>query len=169
MPVSNLLDKATEDMLNKAVHAELYASHLYRHVANQMQRVGFFGTQKFFAGESADELTHYQRIADYMNDRGAMAKVPALEACTETVGDMVEAIELGYETERQLRGVLGFFQDDARLYRLHAGHLGQTLLDEGVVILDGGCGHQQHEVGVAHHQIARDDLRERHDLCLEVR
>ena len=102
MPVSNLLDKATEDMLNKAVHAELYASHLYRHVANQMQRVGFFGTQKFFAGESADELTHYQRIADYMNDRGAMAKVPALEACTETVGDMVDAIELGYETERQL-------------------------------------------------------------------
>jgi len=30
MPVSNLLDKPTEDMLNKAVHAELYASHLYR-------------------------------------------------------------------------------------------------------------------------------------------
>lgn len=102
MPVSNLLDKATEDMLNRAVHAELYASHLYKHVANQMQRVGFFGTQKFFAGESADELTHYQRIADYMNDRGAMAKVPALEACTEVAADIVEAIELGYETELQL-------------------------------------------------------------------
>ena len=63
---SNLLDKATEAMLNKAVHSELYASHLYKHVSNQMQRLGFFGTQKFFAGESADELTHYQRIADYM-------------------------------------------------------------------------------------------------------
>ena len=102
MPVSNLLDKATEDMLNKAVHAELYASHLYKHVANQMQRVGFFGTQKFFAGESADELTHYQRIADYMNDRGTMAKVPALEACTEQAANVAEAIELGYETELQL-------------------------------------------------------------------
>ncbi len=102
MPISNLLEKATEDMLNKAVHAELYASHLYKHVANQMQRAGFFGTQKFFAGESADELTHYQKIADYMNDRGAMAKVPALEACTETAADIVEAIELGYDTELQL-------------------------------------------------------------------
>ena len=102
MPVSNLLDKATEDLLNKAVHAELYASHLYKHVANQMQRVGFFGTQKFFAGESADELTHYQRIADYMNDRGTMAKVPALEACTEKASNVAEAIELGYETELQL-------------------------------------------------------------------
>jgi ferritin len=102
MPVSNLLDKPTEDMLNKAVHAELYASHLYRHVSNQMQRVGFFGTQKFFAGESADELKHYQLIADYMNDRGTSAKVPALEACTEVVTDIVDAIKLGYETELQL-------------------------------------------------------------------
>jgi ferritin len=102
MPVSNLLDKPTEDMLNKAVHAELYASHLYRHVSNQMQRAGFFGTQKFFAGESADELKHYQLIADYMNDRGAMAKVPALEACTDVATDIVDAIEMGYETELQL-------------------------------------------------------------------
>jgi ferritin len=102
MPVSNLLDKPTEDMLNKAVHAELYASHLYKHVANQMQRVGFFGTQKFFAGESSDELKHYQLIADYMNDRGTSAKVPALEACTEVATDIVDAIELGYETELQL-------------------------------------------------------------------
>jgi len=102
MPVSNLLDKPTEDMLNKAVHAELYASHLYRHVSNQMQRFGFFGTQKFFAGESADELKHYQLIADYMNDRGTSAKVPALEACTEVATDIVDAIELGYETELQL-------------------------------------------------------------------
>ena len=102
MPVSNLLDKPTEDMLNKAVHAELYASHLYKHIANQMQRAGFFGTQKFFAGESADELKHYQLIADYMNDRGTSAKVPALEACTEVVTDIVDAIELGYETELQL-------------------------------------------------------------------
>jgi ferritin len=28
--------------------------------------------------------------------------VPALEACTETVGGIVDAIELGYETELQL-------------------------------------------------------------------
>jgi ferritin len=102
MPVSNLLDKPTEDMLNKAVHAELYASHLYKHIANQMQRAGFFGTQKFFAGESADELKHYQLIADYMNDRGTSAKAPALEACTEVVTDIADAIELGYETELQL-------------------------------------------------------------------
>jgi ferritin len=97
-----LLDRFTEDMLNKAVHAELYASHLYRHVSNQMQRVGFFGTQKFFAKEASSELEHYQLIVDYMNDRGTMALVPALEACTEVAIDIGQAIKLGYETELQL-------------------------------------------------------------------
>ena len=104
MQISNLLDKATEDMLNKAVQSELYASHLYKHVSNQMQRIGYFGAQKFFAGESADELTHYQKIADYMNDRGTSAQIPALEACDESPAGLVDALELGYETELQLMG-----------------------------------------------------------------
>ena len=102
MQIPSLLDKATEDMLNKAVHSELYASHLYKHVANQMQRIGFFGAQKFFAGESGDELEHYQKIADYMNDRGSMASTPALEACKEKPAGLVDAIELGFDTELQL-------------------------------------------------------------------
>jgi ferritin len=102
MATSNLLRKETQDILNKAVKSELYASHLYKHVSNQMQRIGYFGAQKFFAGESADELTHYQRIADYMNDRGAMAATPALEACSEKPTSLYDAIELGYETELQL-------------------------------------------------------------------
>jgi ferritin len=102
MEIARLLDKATEDMLNRAVRSELYASHLYKHIANQCQRIGFFGAQKFFAGESADELEHYQKIADYMNDRGTTAKIPALEACVETVTGLVDAMELGYETELEL-------------------------------------------------------------------
>lgn len=102
MLIPNLLNKVTEDILNKAVQSELYASHLYKHVSNQMQRIGYFGAQKFFAGESGDELEHYQKIADYMNDRGSMAKTPALEACAEKPASLMDAIELGFETELQL-------------------------------------------------------------------
>lgn len=102
MQTANLLPKPTELILNKAVQSELYASHLYKHIANQMQRVGYFGAQKFFAGESADELAHYQKIADFMNDMGCMASTPALPACTEKPATLVDAIALGYETELQL-------------------------------------------------------------------
>lgn len=100
--LKNLLSKQTEAMLNEAVQAELYASHLYKHLANQLQRIGYFGAQKHFASESADELTHYQKLADLMNDMGSVASVPMLEAITDKVTSLRDALEIAYETELQL-------------------------------------------------------------------
>lgn len=102
MPVKNLLSPTAESALNAAVSAELYASHLYKHIANQMQRLGYFGAQKFFAGEANDELGHYQKLADFMNDRGTTAKLPSLEAITDSIASLRDALETAFDTELQL-------------------------------------------------------------------
>jgi ferritin len=103
MPIRNQLDPKIEATLQDAVHSELFASNLYKHIANQMQRIGYFGAQKWFLHESSDELTHYQKLADYLNDRGAVAEIPAIEAMTEVTASLREAIELAYNTELQLQ------------------------------------------------------------------
>lgn len=102
MATRNFLKHDTQAMLNKAVHSEIFASNLYKHLSNHMQRMGFFGAQKFFAGESADELTHYQKLADYMNDRGSMASIPAIEAMNDKPEGLVDAFEIAFDTEVQL-------------------------------------------------------------------
>ena len=102
MPTKSLLPTQTPAILNAAIAAELYAANLYKHVANQMQRLGYFGAQKFLLAESQHELAHYQILADYMDDRGAMANMPAVPAITETCGSLRDAIEIAYETELQL-------------------------------------------------------------------
>jgi len=88
--------------LDEAVHAELYAANLYKHIANQLQRLGYFGAQKFFLKESASELEHYQLHVDFQNDVGTVAKVPMIEAMNESIKTFSDAIELGYETELDL-------------------------------------------------------------------
>ena len=65
MRVKNLLPAKVKANLDAAIHAELFASNLYKHLANQLQSLGFFGAQKFFLAESASELEHYQLIVDY--------------------------------------------------------------------------------------------------------
>jgi ferritin len=85
--------------LQTAIQAELYQSNLWKHLANQLQRLGFFGSQKYFLAESAEELTHYQIIADFINDMGDVAMLPAIEAVTDKVGSIGDALEIGYETE----------------------------------------------------------------------
>jgi len=89
-------------MLDDAVHSELYASNLYKHIANSLQRIGYFGATKFFLNESADELTHYQRHVEFQNDVGTEAKIPMVEAMNESIKTLSDAIELGYETELEL-------------------------------------------------------------------
>ena len=89
-------------VLDEAIHAELYAANLYKHIANQLQRLGYFGAQKFFLKESASELEHYQLHVDFQNDVGTVAKVPSIEAMNEPIKSFSDAIELGYETELEL-------------------------------------------------------------------
>jgi ferritin len=97
--LKKLISHPVELVLQQAIHAELYASHLYKHIANQCQRLGLFGASKWFQKESADELEHYQKLANYLNDRGCVAEIPALEACDEVVGNLQDALELAYDTE----------------------------------------------------------------------
>jgi len=103
MAVKNQLSPEVEGILADAVHAELFASHLYKHVANQLQRLGYFGAQKFFLSESSDELEHYQRHVDYINDRGSVAALPALADAVERVESLRDALELAYDTELSLQ------------------------------------------------------------------
>jgi ferritin len=97
-----IISQECKDMLDDAVHSELYASNLYKHIANEVQRLGYLGTNKFFLKESADELTHYQRHVEFQNDVGTVAKVPMIEAMDEPIKTLSDAIETGYETELQL-------------------------------------------------------------------
>jgi ferritin len=95
----SLLSANMKKGLQSAIQAELYQSNLWKHLANQLQRLGFFGSQKYFLAESAEELTHYQIIVEFINDMGDVASVPAIEAVTDKVDSIGDALQIGYETE----------------------------------------------------------------------
>jgi ferritin len=102
MHTKNLLPKAIDTLLSDAAHAELFASNLYKHIANQMQRVGYFGAAKWFLRESSDELEHYQLLADYANDMGSVLMLPTVEGHTNTISTLRDALETAYDTEVEL-------------------------------------------------------------------
>lgn len=99
MLVKSLLSASMRKGLQSSIELELYQSNLWKSLANQMQRLGFFGSQKYFLAESAEELGHYQIIVDFMNDMGDCADVPALDAVTDKVKTIGDALEIGYEME----------------------------------------------------------------------
>ncbi len=111
--VRSLLNARMKRGLQKSIELELYQSNLWKSLANQLQRVGYFGSQKYFLAESAEELSHYQIIVDFMNDMGDCADLPKIDAITDEVSNIGEALELGYETELNVYNHYKDFYEEA--------------------------------------------------------
>ena len=99
MSVKSLLSPSMKKGMQEAVYIELYQSNLWKSLANQLQRLGYFGSQKYFLAESAEELTHYQMHVEFMNDMGDCADLPKIDAVTDKVTDIGDALEIGYNIE----------------------------------------------------------------------
>lgn len=113
MGVKSLLSADMKKGLQKSIELELYQSNLWKSLANQLQRLGYFGSQKYFLAESAEELTHYQIIVDFINDMGGCADLPKIDAITDKVNNIGEALELGYETELEVYNHYKDFYEEA--------------------------------------------------------
>ena len=97
--VKNLLSPSMKKGLQKAIYAELYQSNLWKHIANNLQRLGYFGGQKYFLAESAEELTHYQIFVDFINDMGDVADVPKIDAIEDEIDSIATALQVAYDME----------------------------------------------------------------------
>ncbi len=99
MLAKSLLSAKMKNGLQKSIEVELYQSNLWKHLANNLQRLGYFGSQKYFLGESDEELGHYQIIVDFINDMGDVADVPKIDAIKEKIQSIGDALDIGYQTE----------------------------------------------------------------------
>jgi ferritin len=111
--LKSLLSPAMKKGMQDAVYIELYQSNLWKSLANQLQRLGLFGSQKYFLAESAEELTHYQMHVEFMNDMGDCADLPKIDAVTDKVTDIGDALEIGYNTELDVYNQYKEFYDKA--------------------------------------------------------
>ena len=109
----SLLSTQVKKWFDKSAESEMYASHLYQHIANCMQKEGFFGVQKYFLGESNEEKEHYQKLVDYVNDMGDLLDVPQVPKIKESVFTIGDALELAYETELKLMNQYQEFYEEA--------------------------------------------------------
>lgn len=67
-----------------------------------MQKQGYFGAQKYFLNESADELTHYQKLVDFINDMGDVLDIPSVPTIKENPDCIGDALDIAYEAEFDL-------------------------------------------------------------------
>lgn len=97
----SLLSESCLKSLNQGVEFELGHFYLYKVLANKMQQSGYHGAQAYFLKESNEELEHYQKHVDFINDMGGLAKLPTL-APESFSGELDDAMKDAYDNEYDL-------------------------------------------------------------------
>ena len=100
--MKKLLTSQEVEMMNNLGNLEMVASHTYKHLANSMKTIGFFGAETFFHEESLSELSHYDKLQGFMNDMNEQLEVRSLDAVDEEIGELMQAFNCAVEMEADL-------------------------------------------------------------------
>lgn len=111
--IKSLLKPEVKKWFDKSAQSELYAHNLYKHLANQCQRLGLFGMQKYFLHESEEEDKHFNKLSDFVNDMGEVLGVPEILKVSATVKSIEDALSAAYKAEYDLMKQYQTFYEEA--------------------------------------------------------
>lgn len=97
--MKSLISKKAKERLDSIGDLELFNSNLYKHLANWAQKTGYFGAQKHFLNEANEEIAHYQKVVDFINDAGEMIAIGTIEAPSEEMTTLGDALMAAYNQE----------------------------------------------------------------------
>jgi ferritin len=73
-----MLDKRVQDAINDQINWEFYSGYLYLSMAAQFADLGMPGGQNWMNVQYQEELTHAQKMFDYVIQRGGRATLEAI-------------------------------------------------------------------------------------------
>jgi len=96
------ISKELETVLNEQIGIEFSASHSYLSMAAYFERKAFDGFAQWMHLQSVEEHQHAMKFYQYLNDRGGVARLPAIEAPRWEYGSVREVFEASLEQEHSV-------------------------------------------------------------------
>lgn len=101
-----MLQPAMINKLNEQITAEMYASNLYLQMSAWCEEQGLSGAAAFFRQHVPEELSHRDKIIDYLIECDASVEVGAIKAPPTQFKSLVEVINKAYEHERYVTSMI---------------------------------------------------------------
>ena len=95
------LDPTIVSALEARLKDEYTAHLIYKNAANWCKNVNYKHAAAFFEAEAADELTHAQKLQDYLTQWNVLPQIPVC-AVPNTLTSLVDCINVAYEFEYAL-------------------------------------------------------------------
>ena len=102
MKKPTVLSKEIVKLISPRISDEQYASYFYRDASNYLKGIGFNLAAKYFAKESADELTHSSILENYLVDWNIHPELDTIDAQDNEFSGLIDVIEKAYTLEFSL-------------------------------------------------------------------
>jgi ferritin len=105
-------DKMTSS-LNDQINAEIYSAYLYLGMSAQFANTGLKGAANWFYVQAQEEMTHAQRIYDYILSQGSKILLQAIDAPPTEFGTLLDAFKSALEHEQKVTAMINNLADIA--------------------------------------------------------
>ena len=93
------MNKTVEKVLNEQIIKESSSSQLYLSMASWSENQGYNGTAQFLYTHSDEERVHMLKLVKFINERGGVAQIPAIEKPPINLDSMLKIFESLLEHE----------------------------------------------------------------------
>ncbi len=97
-----MLSQNVLQKLNAQISLEFYSSNLYLQMSAWCDYKGLNGSAKFLKSHASEEMSHMQKIFDYVQDTGALAIIDAIKKPDIEFTDLKAVFEQTYEHEKMI-------------------------------------------------------------------
>lgn len=115
-----MISKKMEDAFNSQVAAEFYSAHLYLSMASYLDSIDLPGFANWMRIQYQEEVTHGEKIFDYVIERDGRAILKGFEAPPEEWKSVLEVFEEAYKHEQKVTSLIHGLVDIALAEKDHA-------------------------------------------------
>ncbi|WP_330927146.1 non-heme ferritin [Candidatus Sororendozoicomonas aggregata] len=94
-----MLTQKMQDKLNEQINLEFYSSNLYLQMASWCEAQSLDGCNQFLRGHAQEEMQHMQKLFNYVNETGAMAKIGTIAAPPHDFESIKDVFQQTYKHE----------------------------------------------------------------------
>jgi len=115
-----MLGRKMQDALNEQINAELYSAYLYYAMQAYFESLSLKGCAHWMNLQTLEEMTHANKMANYINERGGRVELKAIEGPQTEWKSPLAVFEATYEHETKVTGMINALVDLALKESDHA-------------------------------------------------
>jgi len=117
-----MLDTRMEEAINRQINAEIYSGYLYLSMAAQFADLGMAGGQNWMTVQYQEELSHAQKMFDYVIERGGRVTLGPIEGPQTEWATGLAMFEGAYAHEQKVTALINDLTTLALELKDHATH-----------------------------------------------